>query len=683
MSEGKSGIEPPAETLERVEHLRRQLEKHNRLYYVENAPEIGDREFDALMQELQELERSYPALRSPTSPTQRVGGEPVEGFEQVRHDPPMLSLDNSYDEEELEEWIARTRRLVPEAELSYVAELKVDGVSISLVYEDGALTQAITRGNGEVGDDVTPNVRTIRTLPLRLDRQANPAIPDRLLLRGEIYMPRHAFARINREREERGDPLYANPRNTTAGTIRLLDSREVARRGLEIAVFQSADGLDGTTTHGGTLETLTAWGLPVKTTWERCADAGALHAYIGRWREARHELAYETDGIVVKLDSLALHEALGRTGKAPRWAIAYKFEAERSETVVRDISVQVGRTGALTPVAELEPVLLAGTTVKRATLHNYEDLARKDVRVGDHVFVEKGGDIIPKVVAVNLHRRPDGLDPFEIPTTCPECGHAVVSLEGEVAVRCINQACPAIVAQSVQHYASRNAMDIEGLGEKLVEQLLREGLIHDYTSLYSLDKEPIAALEGWGEKSAENLLAEIEKSKSKPLSALLFALGIRFVGVSVARVLAERFRTLDRLTAADRETLEDTPEVGPKVADSVLAFFTDEGNRQRLESLRAYGLTLAQPEPEAPPVEDSAFSGKTVVLTGTLAGMTRGDAKKRLEALGAKVTGSVSKKTDLVVAGESAGSKLDKARKLGVRVIDEAAFAELLGEPEG
>ena len=654
-----------------IDRLSAELTRHNRLYYVENRPEISDREFDAMMHELIALERAHPGLRHPDSPTQRVGGEPVEGFEQVAHDPPMLSLDNSYDEGEVEDWAQRVRRLVPDAELSYIAELKVDGVSISLLYEDGVLAQAVTRGNGELGDDVTTNVRTLRRLPLRL-----PQGPERLLLRGEIYMPRSIFQEINRQREEQGEALYANPRNTTAGTIRLLDSREVARRRLDVAIFQSVTDL-GTDTHGGTLERLASWGLPVMDTWRRCPDLDALHGYIRDWRDQRRDLDYETDGVVIKVDPLALHGRLGRTGKAPRWAVAYKFEAEQAETQVLGITVQVGRTGALTPVAELAPVLLAGTTVKRATLHNYEDLARKDVRVGDVVRVEKGGDIIPKVVSVNLDHRSEDSEPFQIPETCPECGEAVVQFGDEVAVRCVNVACPAVVAQSVEHFVSRNAMDIEGLGEKTVAQLLREGLIQDYTSLYALKVDDLKDLEGWGKKSAENVVAELEKSKERSLANLLFAVGIRFVGVGVAKVLAQRFKTLDRLMDADRETLEDTPEIGPKVADSLIRFFTDPHNRERLQLLRDAGVGTTQPEPQVEVASEGPFAGKTVVLTGTLS-MARGAAKKLLEAAGAKVTGSVSKKTDFVVAGESAGSKLTKAQNLGVRVLTEQEMSELL-----
>ncbi len=657
----------------RAEHLRAEIDRHSELYYLHNAPEITDQEFDALLHELIALEEAHPELRTPDSPTQRVGGAPVEGFDQVTHQPPMLSLDNSYDLGELGEWIERLRRLEPEGEWSYVAELKVDGVSISLTYEDGVLAQAVTRGNGQIGDDVTANVRTIRTLPLRLAGK----VPERLVLRGEIYMPRDTFDALNREREEAGEALYANPRNTTAGTVRLLDSREVARRGLEVAVYQSATDL-GVGTHSGTLEHLGELGLPVESEWQRCGDLSALEAYIDNWRDKRRGLTFETDGVVVKVDEIGLHSRFGTTSKAPRWAIAYKFAAERVETRVKAISVQVGRTGVLTPVAELEPVLVAGTTVQRATLHNYEDLARKDIRVGDTVFIEKGGDIIPKVVAVRLDQRPADTVAYEVPSSCPVCGEEVVRFEGEVAWRCINPGCPAIVRESIHYYVSRNAMDIEGLGDKLIDQLLREKLIEDYTSLYRLEAKDLYYLEGWGRKSAENLIEEIEKSKSRTLAHLLHALGIRFVGQRVAKILADHVGTLDALTAASPEDLEAIPEIGPKVAAAIRAFFDHPHNQERVAALKGFGVSTVQPREEA--AAESPFTGKTVVLTGTLQAMTRGEAKRRLEALGARVSGSVSKKTHLVVAGESAGSKLAKAQKLGVEVIDEAALLARLEE---
>lgn len=665
-----------APPVERAAKLRAELDRHNRLYYVDNKPELSDREFDKLLRELIELEEQHPALRTPDSPTQRVGGEPVEGFEQVAHEPPMLSLDNTYSLDEVADWMARLRRLEPELELAFVAELKVDGVSISLRYDDGVLVQAVTRGNGQVGDDVTRNVRTIRSLPLRLEGD----VPERLLLRGEIYMAKTVFVELNEKRAEAGDALYANPRNTTAGAIRLLDSREVARRKLEVAVYQGAVGLDARS-HGDGLEQLATWGLPVMDTWRRCRSLDEVRDYIETWRDKRHELEFETDGVVIKVDAVEHQERLGRTAKAPRWAVAYKYAAEQAETKVRDITVQVGRTGVLTPVAELEPVLLAGTTVKRATLHNYEDLARKDVRVGDTVYLEKGGDIIPKVVAVRLDLRPGDSERFDMPSSCPVCGDAVEQFPGEVAVRCINLACPAIVREAIGHFVSRNAMDIEGLGDKLIDQLLREKLIVDFTSLYSLKAEQLVDLDGWGKKSAENLVAQIEKSKSRPLESLLFALGIRFVGARVAKLLADSFGTLQALIAAEQDALEAIPEIGPKVAESVREFFANEHNRERVAALEAAGINTTQPRAQGV-AEDSPMAGKTVVLTGTLSSLTRDEAKKRLEALGARVSGSVSAKTDLVIAGEKAGSKLQKAEKLGVEVIDEKALLALLGITE-
>lgn len=670
----------PAEILARAAELAAEIERHNELYYVAGAPEIGDREFDLLLAELVELEERHPELRSPTSPTQRVGGRPVEGFAQVVHDPPMLSLDNTYSEEELADWVGRLGRFAPGLALAFVAELKVDGVSIALTYRDGVLAQAVTRGNGAIGDDVTTNVRTIRALPLRL-AGAPHGVPAELVLRGEIYMPRAVFERLNRDREEQGEALYANPRNTTAGTVRLLDSREVARRKLQIAVYQAASGLESAASHSASLEQLAAWGLPVLPTWRRCAGIEDLRAYVDHWRDQRRELDFETDGVVVKVDSFAAQRALGSTGKAPRWAVAYKYAAERVETRVRDVVVQVGRTGTLTPVAELEPVLLAGTVVKRATLHNYEDLSRKDVRRGDTVYLEKGGEIIPKVVGVRLDLRPEGAQPFEMPAVCPVCGEPVLKYPGEVALRCVNAACPAIVAESVAHFSGRNAMDIEGLGDKLIEQLIKKGLLHDYTSVYELRLEDLRQLEGWGEKSAQNLLSEVERSKSRELSNLLFALGIRFVGERAARLLAESYGEIGALAAASAEELQRIGEIGPKVADSVVAFFADEKNRARLEALQRHGVGLRQTRRRVV-ASAGPFAGKTVVLTGTLEGSTREEAAALLEAAGAKIAGSVSKKTHLVIAGENAGSKLDKARLLGVEVIDEATFrARLAGVP--
>ncbi len=673
----------PSEATSRARFLADELRRHERLYYQEAKPEISDREFDELMAELIELEQSYPALATPDSPTQRVGGEPAEGFEQVEHDPPMLSLDNTYDDSELAEWAARIeKRLAAEGVAEapeFVAELKIDGVSMSLLYEDGVLVQAATRGNGRQGDDVTDNVRTIRSLPLRLEGD----IPERLLLRGEVYLPRAAFDRLNERRLAEELELYVNPRNTAAGTVRLLDSREVASRGLEIVVYDVVER-PGVLRHAENLGWLETLGLPSNPGWKVCSGLAAVLAFIEEWREKRHELPFDTDGMVVKVNEIALRERLGATSKAPRWAAAYKYAAEGALTRVLDITAQVGRTGTLTPVAHLEPTFVAGTTVQRATLHNYEDLARKDVRIGDTVVLEKGGDIIPKVVEVVLAKRPKSARAYRPPEKCPVCTEAVERVAGEVALRCVNPACPAVVKESIAHFVSRNAMDIDGLGTRLIDQLLEEGLVVDYTSLYALRVEDLMGLEGWGTRSAGKLLEELEASKERGLGRLLFALGIRFVGQRVATLIARAFPTLDAVVAASDEELVAVPEVGAKVAASLRSFFEHPGNLERLERLREAGVTLARSAEEQRDAElaaegsDHALAGKTIVLTGTLSDWKRNDAKKALEAVGARVSGSVSKQTDFLVAGEKAGSKLTKAESLGVDVKDEGWLTKQL-----
>jgi len=667
----------PPTPRERVEQLRREIERHEELYYQLGAPEISDREFDALMAELGALEQEHPELVTPDSPTRRVGGAPVEGFAEVRHEPPMQSLDNTYSLDELREWLERLRRLEPEAEFSFVAELKIDGVSISLLYEDGLFVRGATRGNGAVGDDVTANLRTIRALPLRLEGEA----PRRLLVRGEAFMPRSVFAALNRRREEAGEPLFINPRNATAGAIRTKDSRVTAARRLSALVYQVADGLDDPT-HSRTLEHLREWGFPVHDSARRCGDLDEVEAFIAEWRTKRRDLDFETDGVVVKVDGLELRRALGSTAKAPRWAVAFKYEAERASTRVNAILVQVGRTGVLTPVADLEPVFVGGITVRRATLHNYEDLSRKDVRVGDTVAIERGGDVIPKVIEVDLDRRPADSQPFRMPERCPECGEAVVQLDGEVAVRCVNPLCPAVRAEAIRHFVGRDAMDVEGLGDERIEQLLVEGKIRDYPDLYRLRREDLVDLEGWGERSAEKLLASIEASRGRELHRLLFAIGIRFVGERVAKLLARAFGSLDALAAAGEEELVAVPEVGPKVAAAILEFFADERQRARLSALAEGGV-------RPPAVERAAaggsLQGRTIVLTGRLERSTREAASERIEALGGRVASSVSKKTSFVVAGEEAGSKLKRAQDLGVPVVDEAWLERVLdgGDPDG
>jgi DNA ligase (NAD+) len=656
----------------RIQELRREIVRHEELYYQKGAPEISDREFDRLMAELVELEAAHPELATPDSPTHRVGGEPLSGFVAVEHRPPMQSLDNCYDLDELRDWRARLARWAPDAEPTFVAELKVDGVSISLVYEDGLFVQGATRGNGSVGDDVTVNLRTVRSLPLRLKGKA----PARLVVRGEVYFPRSAFREANRRREEAGEPVFANPRNATAGAIRQLDSRLVAARRLAMVAYQIADGFESPT-HAGMLEQLTRWGFPVDPSYRLCASLDEVEAFVERWRTHRHDLDFETDGVVVKVNEIALRERFGSTAKAPRWAVAYKYEPEQGETVVRDIVVQVGRTGVLTPVAELEPVPIAGTVVRRATLHNYEDLARKDVRVGDTVTVEKGGEVIPKVVAVKLERRSPGSVPFEMPARCPVCGEKVERVEGEVASRCVNPACPAVVAETIRHFVSRNAMEIDGLGDERIAQLLAAGLLDDVPGLYNLDREKLVELEGWGEKSADKVLASVEASKRRELPRLLFGLGIRMVGERIAKLLARAFGSLDALAAASEEELLAVDEVGPKVAASLRAFFDDPRQRKRLAALRAAGV-----EPPPMPVEERRalpLAGKTFVLTGALESLGRDEATAALEELGARVSGSVSKKTDVVVAGADAGSKLKKAQELGVAVWSEAELLRTLG----
>jgi DNA ligase (NAD+) len=657
----------------RGEELRRQIRHHEDLYYRLAKPEISDRAFDALMTELVELEATHPELVTPDSPTQRVGGAPLTGFEQVRHEPPMQSLDNTYSVAELGEWIRRLERLAPDAELRYVAELKIDGASISLLYEDGVFVRGATRGNGLIGDDVTVNLRTIRRLPLRL----SGAAPPRLLVRGEVYMPRSAFAQLNQQREEAGEALFVNPRNATAGTLRMLDSRIVAARRLSAWVYQIADGVEEERTHAETLRRLAAWGFPVHDGWKSCRNLDEIESFIAHWRSARHEVDFETDGVVVKVDGLELRRRLGSTAKSPRWAIAFKYEPERAATRVEAIRVQVGRTGVLTPVADLEPVFVGGVTVRRATLHNYEDLARKDVRVGDRVWIERAGEVIPQVVEVDLAQRPKHAPRFAMPRHCPECGETVVKREGEIAWRCVNPACPAMVAEAIRHFVGRNAMDIEGLGGERIDQLLREKRLRDYPDLYRLRKEELVDLEGWGERSADKLLESIAASKHRELHRLLFAVGIRWVGERVAKLLATHFGSLAALAEASVGELLEVTEIGPIGAAAIREFFADPLQRRRLAALAAAGV--APPE-TARPHARQPLAGTTLVLTGRLERLTREAASERLEALGARVASAVSKKTDYVVAGEEAGSKRARAEELGVPVVDESWLERVLAE---
>jgi len=656
----------------RAEKLRAEILRHERLYYVESRPEVTDAEFDRLMSELAELERLHPGLATPDSPTRRVGGEPAEGFATVEHRHPMLSLENAYSWEEAEAWRSRLGRVLGKEPPGYVAELKIDGLSISLRYEEGVLVRGVTRGDGFRGEDVTDNVRTIRSIPLRIPE------PSPLEVRGEVFYSRPAFRRLNAEREAEGEPLFANPRNAAAGTLRLLDSRITARRGLAACLYSIVEARVLPATQAATLERLRALGLPAHPHFRRCGSFEEVREFVDLWETERAGLDFETDGVVVKVDDRNLQAELGSTAKSPRWAVAFKYRPEEATTVVREISVQVGRTGALTPVAHFDPIVLAGTTVKRATLHNYEDLARKDVRVGDTVVVEKGGEVIPKVVRVLPEKRSAESVQFAMPLLCPVCGDAVVREAGEVATRCVNPSCPAVVREALTHFCSRRAMRIEGLGEKLVDQLVAVGLLSDVASIYRLRAEDLAELERWGEKSAANLIAEIERSKRNDLSRLVFALGIRHVGEKAAATLARRFGSLDALMAAGGQELQSVEEVGPNTAAAITAWFSHPRHRELVLRLRGSGVNFLSREKQ--PVFGGPLAGRTVVITGTLPGVAREEAARRLEAAGAKVSASVSKKTDYVLAGEAAGSKLEKAKALGVKTV---SWEEILRILEG
>ena len=665
---------------ERLADLRARIRHHEERYYVLSDPEISDAEFDALLKELEALEREHPDLVTPDSPTQRVGGRPVEGFDTVQHAVPMLSLDNSYNPDELKAFDERLRRALTESGVTleavpYVAELKIDGLSISLTYEGGRLIRGVTRGDGFRGEDVTSNVRTIRAIPLVLA----DAPADRLEVRGEVYLPRPAFERLNREREERDEPVFANPRNAAAGTMRQLDPRQVARRGLGAFVYQliAPPGVVPAR-HSEALARLRGWGLPVESHWRVCAGVDAVLAYCEEWREARHRLPFDTDGVVIKLDDLGLRARVGATAKFPRWAVAFKFPAEQATTRLLRIEVNVGRTGAVTPYAVLEPVRLSGTTVQMATLHNEQEVARRDIRPGDVVLVEKGGEIIPKVVKPVLTLRGPDVVPWQMPASCPACGSSLHRPEGEAVWRCVNSACPARFRRSLEHFASRRAMNIEGLGEALVDQVVTAALVRDFADLYHLTSAQLEGLERMGRKSAQNLLVQIERSRSVDAWRLLYALGIRHVGERAAQVLLSAFGSIAALEAAPVEDLQGVHEIGPVVASAVREYFDEPRNRELVQRLREAGVQTEAPRTGQAP-GPGPLAGKTYVLTGTLENLSRDDATAALEAMGAKVTGSVSRKTTAVIAGREAGTKLDKARELGIEVLDEAALCRLIG----
>ncbi len=660
-----------------IESLREKIRRHEYLYYVVDNPEISDGDFDKLMRQLKDLEAAHPELIAADSPTQRVGGKPREGFVKVPHSSPMLSLDNTYSEEELRAWERRVHELTGQTVVDYVCELKLDGMSLALIYEDGKLVRGITRGDGSVGEDVTLNVRTVRSVPLSIPKEKlkKAGMPADFEVRGELLMPTASFKKINDERERNGLPTFANPRNFTAGTVRQLDSNITAERRLDYFPYiLLQNGRTFFDHHSKTLAALEAAGFKVNPNHKLVRSMDEVWAFIERWEEKRDSLPYEIDGIVVKVDRISLQDELGFTGKAPRWAIAYKYAARAGITKLESVRWQVGRTGKLTPVAELVPVAIGGTTVRNATLHNVDEIERLGIKIGDWVQVERGGDVIPKVAKVIDDKdHPRGKKEIEIPEKCPVCGTKVVRTEGEVDYRCVNANCPAKLVGTILHFASRGVMNIDGMGDALVTQLTERGLVKNVADIYKLTKDDLLSLERMGDKSAQNILDEIKKSKELPLERVIYGLGIRMVGERTAQFLAEHFGSMEALEAAGVEELQAVNEVGPRIAESIVEFFSIAANRKLVERLREAGLTLKGQKKQ----RGTKLAGKTFVLTGTLAHFTRDEAKKMIEDAGGKVTGSVSKKTDYVVAGADAGSKLDKAKELGVKVIDEEELEKL------
>jgi len=665
--------ETKADVREEAARLRREIERHNHRYYVLDDPEISDAEYDALFRRLQALEEAHPELRTPDSPTQRVGAAPATEFATVRHRQPMLSLQNAATAEEMAAFDERVRKFLGRERIEYVAEPKIDGVAVELVYEKGVLTVGSTRGDGTVGENVTPNIRTIRSVPLRLRGEAK-TVPALLEVRGEVYLPLAAFRKLNREREEAGQPVFANPRNAAAGSLKQLDPAVTAARPLDF-VCHGVGEIRGArfATHWETLRALADAGLKPVPMSRVCDTLEQVIALFAELEEKRDRLGYEIDGLVVKVNDLGLQKRLGEISRSPRWAIAYKFKPRQATTRVNAIVPSVGRTGVLTPIAELEPVGVGGVTIRNASLHNMDEVERKDVRIGDTVLIERAGDVIPYVVKVLTEKRTGRERKFRMPGKCPVCGAEVVRAEGEVAYRCIGLSCPAQLKQAVRFFGARGAMDIEGLGEKLVDQLVECGLVRDLADLYRLDEDTLADLERMGKKSAANLRAQIERSKQTTLPHFLVALGIRQVGEATAKALAEHFGRLDRLLEASEEELQEVRDVGPEVAASIHRFFAERQNRKVIQRLLALGV---RPAPVTRP--KGALAGKKFVLTGGLAAMTRPEAQRRIEALGGRLASSVSEETDYVVAGADPGSKLAKAKKLGVPILEEDAFLRLL-----
>ena len=667
----------PAKVRAEAETLRARLNYHNYRYYVLDDPEISDAEYDAMLRRLEALESKYPEIVTLDSPTQRVGAAPSGKFAPVRHRRPMMSLSNAMNADEMIEFDKRLKRLLKnEEEVEYVAEVKLDGLGIELVYEHGTLAIASTRGDGETGEDVTANIKTIKSVPLRLLDPAQGKLPRLLEVRGEVIFPKRAFAKLNAEREARGEPVFANPRNAAAGSLRQLDPKVTASRPLE--VFLYAPGVIEGARYDSQWEFLhgiRALGLRTNPESKLCHGVGEVLEYWSALTEKRHSLAYDADGVVAKVNSFALQEQLGEVSRAPRWAIAYKFKAQQTETVIEDIEVQVGRIGSLTPVAKLRPVALAGVTISNASLHNLDEIRRKDIRVGDTVLIERAGDVIPYVVRVTKPASPRARE-FVMPAKCPECGAAVVHEEGEVGYFCVNANCPARMRESIRHFASKGCLDIEGLGDKLVAQLVEAGLVHELDDIFHLTKAQLAGLERMADKSAQNVLDAISAARKTTLERVINGLGIRHVGEHTARQLALRFKSLEALSAASEEELRAVRDIGPEVAHSVREYFDEPRNLRAVRRLEK----LLEIEPVAEPSGRGALRDKTFVLTGTLESMSRDEAERRIMAMGGRTTGSVSRKTDFVVAGADAGSKLKRARELGIRVLDEREFSNLLNE---
>jgi DNA ligase (NAD+) len=663
----KSAIE------QKIKSLRQQIRKHDYLYYVQNKPEISDKQYDELFSELKKLEGEYPELITPDSPTQRVSGQPIEGFQQVTHEIAMLSIDNTYSDDELRDFDQRVAKGLGTKNYSYVVELKIDGLAVSLRYEKGLLVLGATRGNGETGDDVTNNIKTIRAIPLSLEND----VPDVLEVRGEVYMPKKAFGKLNEEKEQQGLPLFANPRNAAAGSLKLLDAKITAQR--KLSFFAYAIGQTSkpfAKTHYESLEKFKKIGLPVNPNIKKAENIEQVIEICNQWDKKRFELPYQIDGMVIKIDCFDQHDILGTTGRAPRWCMSYKFAAEQAQTKVLSIDVQVGKTGILTPVANFEPVLLAGTTVKRASLHNFDEIDRLDVRVGDTVIIEKAGEIIPQVIEVKKEFRKTGAKPFSPPLKCPECGAKVEKDEDGVYIRCISSNCPAQLKEKLRYFAGRDQMDIENLGPAIIDQLVDKKIVRDFADLYGLDVKTLAELERMAEKSAQNVIDGIEKSRTQTLDRLIAALGIRHIGIQNAEILAHHFGSIDELKKATVEKLTGIDQIGPVLAKSIYEYFHDSNNLKIVDKLIAAGLNPQYKKSK----QSDKLAGKTFVVTGTLENFSRSQIEQTIKENGGKVSSSISKKTDYVLAGTEPGNKLDKAQQLGVKIINKEQFMKLIGK---